>query len=388
MIIKSILDTDLYKLTMQQAVITLFPQEIVRYDLIIRTKRTFPQGFAQVLQKEIEAMSDLTLKKPEVEFLSNTCCFLKPPYIDFLKGYRFNPDEITVAQVDDTIKLTIEGYWYRTILWEVPLMALISELYFTLTNQKPIAELEIKERIVNKAKRLENIDAPFMDFGTRRRFSAVNQDLVVATCRQEAPSKFIGTSNPMLAMKHGCRVLGTQAHEWYMAIAALHGFGSANEIGMRLWVDAYQGDLGIALTDTFTTEAFFRAFTPKYAKLFDGIRQDSGDPVEFAQKAIRHYHQHHIDPLNKTIVFSDSLNVETVEKIHNFCKGKIKDSYGIGTNLSNDVGVKPLNIVIKVTGLKQGERWISTVKLSDDKGKHTGDSHMVDLCKNILNLQN
>jgi nicotinate phosphoribosyltransferase len=160
----------------------------------------------------------------------------------------------------------------------------------------------------------------------------------------------------------------------------------ANKLGMEKWVEVYQGDLGIALTDTFTSDVFFNVFDSKYAKLFDGVRQDSGDPIIFAEKTIKHYEKLRIDPMSKTIVFSDSLDTEAVEKIHDFCKGRIRDSYGIGTNLTNDVGVKPLNMVIKLTAIKINDRWIPTVKLSDHAGKHTGAIEAVNLCKQVLRV--
>ncbi|NLE01138.1 MAG: hypothetical protein GX640_14820 [Fibrobacter sp.] len=153
---------------------------------------------------------------------------------------------------------------------------------------------------------------------------------------------------------------------------------------MEKWIEVYQGDLGIALTDTFTTDLFFSIFDTRFAKLFDGVRQDSGDPIVFAEKAIEHYKKLRIDPMSKTIVFSDSLNVDKVEEINNYCKGKIRPTYGIGTHLTNDVGVKPLNMVIKLTAIRAGDKWVPTVKISDDKGKHTGDTDAVALCKQIL----
>lgn len=387
MVIKSILDTDLYKLTMQQAVIALFPDEFVRYELIIRVPRDFPSGFSEVLKKEIAAMSTLELRPEEFDFLKKNCYFLNAPYIDFLRGYRYDPSEIKVSQRGNALNLFIEGYWYKTILWEVPLMALISELFFKLTNHTPFPEEELINRTNSKIKRLETIGARFSEFGTRRRFSFVNHDLVVTTCAQLAPTTFAGTSNLYLAMKYNCKAMGTQAHEWYMSIAALYGYTMANKIGMEKWVQVYQGDLGIALTDTFTSDLFFHDFDSKYAKLFDGIRQDSGDPVQFAEKAVQHYNKLRIDPLSKSIVFSDSLDIDKVEQIHHFCKGKIRDSYGIGTHLTNDVGVKPLNMVIKLTAIRINSSWVSTVKLSDDRGKHTGTSEAVSLCKQILRIR-
>jgi nicotinate phosphoribosyltransferase len=386
MIIKSILDTDLYKMTMQQAIITQFPFEVVRYELIIRTQREFPDHFAEILKQEVESMCNLTITADEIHFLRETCYFLKPPYLDFLKGYQFNPDEVRIVQTGNSITLIVEGYWYRTILWEIPLMALISELYFKLTMQRTLPENELDQLNRAKIERLERMGARFSDFGTRRRFSFENHNRVVAACKQYAPTCFSGTSNPYLAMKYQCKAIGTQAHEWYMGIAALYGYIQANRIGMEKWVDVYQGDLGVALTDTFTTDVFFSEFGTKYAKLFDGIRQDSGDPITFARKAIHHYEKLRIDPMSKIIVFSDSLNVDRVEQINKFCNGKIGATYGIGTHLTNDVGVKPLNMVIKLTAIKVGESWIPTVKLSDDCGKHTGPAKMISLCKEVLRI--
>lgn len=372
---------------MQQAVIAQFPKEIVRYELIVRTPREFPPNFAHLLRNEINALSDLRVTSAEIEFLKKTCYFLKPPYLDFLRGYQFDPQEVKVSQDQKGIHLQIEGYWYRTILWEVPLMAIISELFFKLTSAKFNYAHKIVDITRKKIEHLEAIGAKFSEFGTRRRFSFANHDMAVSICKEYAPTMFVGTSNPHLAMKYGVKAMGTQAHEWYMAIAALYGFESANQVGMEKWVDVYEGDLGIALTDTFTTNVFFNAFNTKYAKLFDGIRQDSGAPLLFAEKAIEHYKNLRIDPRSKTIVFSDNLNVNTVEEIRNYCKGKINDSYGIGTNLTNDVGEKPLNMVIKLVGIKIRDQWVNTVKLSDDPGKHTGPIETVERCKEILRIK-
>jgi nicotinate phosphoribosyltransferase len=266
-------------------------------------------------------------------------------------------------------------------------MALISELYFKMTGQEPESPEVLGRRMTDKVRRLEKLGTRFSDFGTRRRFSFSNQDLAVECCRKNAPCFFSGTSNVFLAMKYKCKAIGTQAHEWYMGIAAIFGYKQANRIGMEKWTDAYQGDLGIALTDTYTTDVFFAGFDMKFAKLFDGIRHDSGDPLVFTEKAVRHYEKLRIDPLGKTVVFSDSLNVDMIERIENFCKGRIRTSYGIGTNLTNDVGVKPLNMVIKLTAVKVDEIWVPTVKLSDDKGKHTGENDAVSLCQQVLGIK-
>jgi nicotinate phosphoribosyltransferase len=199
---------------------------------------------------------------------------------------------------------------------------------------------------------------------------------------------FVGTSNVHLANQFNITPIGTAAHEWFMFHGAKYGFQMANELGLKHWSDVYNGDLGTALCDTYTTNAFLKSFNKRYAKLYDGVRQDSGDVYEFAEKIITHYKKLGIDPLSKTIIFSDSLDVYKAKEINDWCKGKIKCSFGIGTNLSNDVGVTPLNMVIKMTAAKINEDspWIPTIKLSDTPGKHTGDKKMIDVCKYLLNI--
>jgi len=188
-------------------------------------------------------------------------------------------------------------------------------------------------------------------------------------------------------MINGVKPIGTHAHEWFMFHAAKYGFKVANSLGLEHWVDVYRGDLGIALSDTYTTEAFYKQFDKKFAKLFDGVRHDSADPIEFAEQTISHYKKLGIDPLSKTIIFSDALNYDKVARIENHCRGKIGMSFGIGTNLTNDVGLKPMNIVIKMTeAFPEDDEWIPVVKLSDEKGKYTGDEKMIHLAKTILNI--
>jgi len=387
--INSILDQDLYKLSMQQAVCALYPHAEVEYSFINRGSTSFPDGFAKSLQQLVNKMSELYLEDKEKKFLLEECSYLTPVYVDFLSGYRFNPDEVEIYQNEvNHLVVNIRGPWYRTILWEVPLMAMISELYYLVTNQKPQPLNALRERNKRKAQKLLSMNVKFADFGTRRRFSHANHCNVIDNMKRSAGDSFVGTSNLYMAMYNGLKPIGTQAHEWFQFHAAKYGFGSANAVALEKWVDVYQGDLGIALSDTFTSDVFYRAFDMKYAKLFDGTRHDSGDPIEFANKTIAHYKKLGIDPLSKTIVFSDGLNVDTVEEIHEYCKGKIKDSYGIGTNLTNDVGVTPLNIVIKMTKAKPKDSdWIHTIKLSDSPGKWTGNEDMIGRCREELGIK-
>lgn len=385
--IQSLIDNDLYKFTMQNAVIKIFPRAKVRFQFINRGKTPFPDGFAEILRKEISKMGDLRLTKSEKEYLNNRCYYLDPTYLDFLMGYTYDPSEVGVIQKGGDLQILIEGYWYRTILWEVPLMALISELYFKMTGQPIYDENKIIDIAKEKAARFNMLGVSVADFGTRRRYSFANHDRIVEAFKTYGRPSFIGTSNVYFAKKYDLIPVGTHAHEWFMFHAAKYGFKMANKLALDNWVKVYRGDLGIALSDTFTTDVFFKAFDTKFAKLFDGVRQDSGDPIKFAEKTIEHYKSLRVDPTAKTIIFSDGLNPNTVEEIAKYCRGKIKISFGIGTNFTNDVGVEPLNIVIKIIEARaEGQDWIPTIKLSDTAGKHTGDEESIKLCKGILNI--
>ncbi|MBS9774957.1 MAG: nicotinate phosphoribosyltransferase [Tenacibaculum sp.] len=387
--IQSILDNDFYKLTMQCAVINLFPNRKANYEFINRGKHKFPEGFDVMLKWEISKMQNLKLTKEEQEFLLKTCPYLPPTYVDFLKGYRYDPNEILVEQSGNDLKISISGYWYRTILWEVPLLFLISELYYKITNAKRKDDKYIIESTKNKLKTFDGLGIKFAEFGTRRRHSFEVQNLVTKTLTETPNNSFIGTSNVYLAMKNNIKPIGTHAHEWFMFHAAEYGFKMANSMSLENWSSVYRGDLGVALSDTYTTEVFFKQFDKKFSKLFDGVRHDSGDPIEFANKTIEHYKRLGINPLYKYIVFSDGLNSEKVTEITNACKGKIGISFGIGTSLTNDTGLKPMNIVIKLTKvLTSDNEWVDTVKLSDEPNKNTGTDKMILLAKELLGLTN
>lgn len=384
----SLIDTDLYKLTQMQAVIKLFPVALVEYTFINRDNREFPEGFATRLREIINSFVDIKLTKDEHAFLRERCRYLTPFYLDYLKNYKYDPYKVIITQEGTNLKISILGKWRNLILWEVPLMATISELYFEMTNQK----ISVDRNMVNadKLKGLKEIGVPFSDFGTRRRYSFENHDKFIQDAKIYGGNNFVGTSNVYLAMKYDLNPIGTMAHEWIQFHAAKYGFQNANQMAMENWVKVYNGELGIALTDTFTSDVFFKTFDLMYSKLYDGVRQDSGNPVTFAEKAIAHYKNLQINPLHKRIVFSDSINnLELVQKIHNVCNGRINDLYGVGTYFTNDVGVKPLNMVIKLTGtnINYYDEWIPTVKLSDNVTKNTGDEKMVRLCKETLNIK-
>lgn len=384
----SILDNDFYKFTMQNAVVKLFPSQIVYYEFINRGKIEFPEGFGDKLQEAINAMADLRLSKDEKQFLKDTCPYLRMPYIDFLEGYQYDPSEVTIEQIGSDLKVSVEGYWYRTILWEVPILSLISELYYVETDAIRESDDIVLAKVLQKERRFKELNVPFADFGTRRRYSYDIQKLVVEALSCEEGTTFIGSSNVHLAMVNNIKPIGTHAHEWFMFHAAEFGFKMANALSLENWVEVYRGDLGVALSDTYTNDLFFQQFDKKFTKLFDGVRHDSGDPIEFAKKTIAHYKANGINPLYKFIIFSDGLNPDKVEEIADFCRGKIGMSFGIGTNLTNDVGVKPCSIVMKLIRVKgNDDKWIPTIKLSDERGKYTGDPKMIELAKAILQIE-
>jgi len=376
--IHSILDSDLYKFTMQNAVMKLYPRAEVKYSFFNRGKTYIPKEVADDLSDAIWDMEQLFLTEYEEDFLREKCYFFDPVYIDFLKGYTYDANEVKIWWNDGKLSIDIEGYWYRTILWEVPIMALMSELYFKHTGETKDSWNIIDERTQWKAARFDDVGVKLADFGTRRRYSYKSQDHLVKEFK-DWPF-FVGTSNVHFAHKYNLKSIGTQAHEWMCAHSALMGIRHANKYSMENWIKIYNGDLGIVLPDTFGTTIFLNDFDTKYAKLFDGVRHDSGNPILFAKRIINHYEKLRIDPMSKTIVFSDNLNFEKVINIHNFCNGKIKDSYGIGTNLTNDVGVTPLNIVIKLVEINN----IPVVKLSDDFSKAVGNKEHIKYTKKLL----
>ncbi|MGL4410862.1 MAG: nicotinate phosphoribosyltransferase [Bacteroidales bacterium] len=380
MIIRAFTDNDLYKYTTMNAIQQLFPTANVQYKFINRANTIFPEGFADQLRKEVDSMADLYLTQEEESFIRKRCYFFTPLFIDLLKGYRYNPEEVKIVQNGGQLDVTIEGLWYRTVLWEVPLMSIISELYYKMSGLKP--DNLWQQRTIDKANYLVDIDARFSDFGTRRRFSFDIHDSVLGLLKEHAGKHMIGTSNVYLGMKHDTLIIGTHPHEWFMYHGAHYGYRMANRMALENWTKVYNGALGIALCDTFTSDNFFRFFDRMYAKLFDGLRWDSGDPIEFTQKALDRYKELGIDARTKTIIYSDALNVERVQKIKAFTQGKIMDAYGIGTNLTNDVGVTPLNMVIKLMTVQPEyfDKHVPVVKLSDSTGKYSGDPEEIDLC--------
>ena len=386
MIIRDFTDNDLYKFTTMNAIQKLFPDAEVVYRFVNRGKTEFPEGFADALQKEVNAMRLLYLTDEAELFMRRKCYYFDNVFFDLLKGFRFNPDEVTIVQQGSDLSVEVHGLWYRTVLWEVPLMAMISELYFQMMGQRPI---EVEERALEKARQFVSLNVELSEFGMRRRYSFDVQDRVIGVLKNNMSGLLNGTSNVYFAMKHDLIPMGTHPHEWFMYHGAHYGYRVANAQAMENWVNVYDGYLGIALTDTYTTANFFSSFSTKYTKLFDGLRWDSGDPFEFTEHAIDHYKKHRIDPKSKTIVYSDGLDIEMIRKIKEHVNGRLHDVYGVGTFITNDVGVKPLNMVVKLFDVKPKDftHFVPVVKLSDVPGKHTGDKDEIELCKRLLNLK-
>lgn len=384
---QSILDNDFYKFTMQQGVIRLFPGAKGRYRFVNRGQHSFPEGFGDALKIAVLEMSALKLTDKEKDFLRISCPYFDPVYLDFLEGYRYQPNEVRIEQHGDQLEVTIEGLWYRTILWEVPIMSLICELFYKMSGALRVGDEEVIERTKIKIDKFKTLGVTVADFGTRRRYAYNVHRLVLQTLCKYGGRSFIGTSNVHLAMLHQIKPIGTHAHEWFMFHAARYGFKMANAMGLEHWVDVYRGDLGIALSDTYTTAVFFKQFDKMFSKLFDGVRHDSGDPKAFADEVIYHYKSMGIDPKTKTIIFSDGLNYDKVEDIASHCKNKIGMSFGVGTNLTNDAGPRPMNIVIKLSAAQpQDGEWTDVVKLSDEPGKNTGPEQLIKLSKIILGI--
>lgn len=389
-IIQSVLDTDLYKFTTSYAYSKLYPRAYGQFRFIDRGKTTYPQGFAEELKKEIQEMSKLSLTKDEASFLYRELPYLPPTYIDFVRGFRFDPEEVKVEQdAEGNLSIIAEGLLYRVTLWETPILALVSELYYNMLGAQP--DMEYTERtIISKARKLAEHGITFSMFGMRRRFSAAIEDRVTELLKEHAAGYLFGTSNVYYAYKHGLRVSGTHPHEWIQFHGAMFGYKMANYMAMEDWINVYDGDLGTVLTDTYTTDVFMRNFSKKHAMLFTSLRHDSGDPLQFTEKVIARYRELRVDPTIKYIIFSDGLDPERAIEIANYCKGRIGASFGIGTNFSNDVGngVRPMNIVMKLWKCKmtEKERWNPCVKLSDVDGKHTGEPEEIELAQRTLGL--
>lgn len=365
---------------MQQCVFHQYPDTQVKYQFKCRNAGV-KLGFLKTeVQNQINSMRNVGLSKDEVLYLMNYD-FLTNDYLIYLNAYRFDPSEVKVSEENGELKITIEGSWLTTILWEVPILAIVNELYF-LSQSLKNAYVDYKEvgirNLNEKIEALANYpDLKFVEFGTRRRFSKDWQEYITTTLRKDCPS-CCGTSNVKLAQLLGIKATGTMAHEFISAHLSLaNRIEDAQKMALYAWLREYDNDLSVVLTDTFTTDAFFKDFKNVLSNAYKGLRQDSGDPIEFGRKALEHYKKMGIDPKTKTIVFSDGLNIPKAIEIYNTFKGQIGILFGIGTDLTNDVGYEALNIVIKLIECNGKP----VVKLSDNVTKAMGDAEMIEKVK-------
>ncbi len=365
-IIQTLLDTDLYKYTMQQSMVHRYPRAWARMEFHCRDSEALGISVAQ-LQHQCQLLGDLRLDDDELQWLA-TLPFMAADFIDHLQYFRLNPDAVTIEQHGGHLSLVVEGLWSEVTHFEIFLLAIVSELHghnFCQSRAEVLAHGE--QRLQEKLHQLpEDSGLQLVDFGTRRRFSGDWQRHVVATLKQQLPDNFVGTSNLNLARTLGLKPVGTMAHEWLQSHQVLgSSLRTSQRDALQVWLDEYHGQLGIALTDTISMAAFLKDFDYSLATAYQGMRHDSGDPFVWGELALDHYRRLGIDPRSKTLVFSDKLNFDKALAIHQWFAGKINVSFGIGTYLTNDMGFRAPNIVLKLTELNGAP----VAKLSDSPGK-------------------
>ncbi|AUJ82199.1 nicotinate phosphoribosyltransferase [Enterobacter cancerogenus] len=368
-VLHTLLDTDAYKLHMQQAVFHHYHDVQVAAEFRCRGDDLLGI-YADSIREQVDAMRHLALQDDEYHWLSGLP-FFHADYLNWLREFRYNPDQVTVTNDNGKLDIRLEGPWREVIMWEVPLLAVISELAHRYRSpntgvEQAIASLEHK--LVEFSHLTEGLDMSrfrLMDFGTRRRFSREVQQAIVERLKQEP--WFVGTSNYDLARRLDLTPMGTQAHEWFQAHQQISpDLANSQRAALAAWLDEYPDQLGIALTDCITMDAFLRDFGPEFAQRYQGLRHDSGDPVEWGEKAIAHYQKLGIDPMSKVLVFSDNLDLAKAVDLYRHFSSRVNLSFGIGTRLTCDIPqVKPLNIVIKLVECNGKP----VAKLSDSPGK-------------------
>ena len=377
-IINSLLETDLYKFSMGQAIYHQFSDYKTTWSFKCRnTDVRFTSEMVEEIKEQLKAYCELSFTEEELDYLDEIQWF-KGSYIDFLRLWSPRYEDFHIG-TDAECGLTLEttGTWLNTSMYEIPTLAIINEVYFRMNYDYDDLLDSFKERLETKAKAVEKGEyqlGSYSEFGLRRRLSAEAQELAVDRLKAtrdkvaKGTNNFVGTSNVYLAKKYNVTPVGTMAHEWIMCIGQgdqKHNPAYSNWYALDHWVKEYGVLNGTALTDTITTDCFLRDFQLTYATLFSGVRHDSGDPFVWGDKMIDHYKSLGIDPKTKTLLFSDSLNFDRAHEIYDYFKDKIKVAFGIGTYISNDTKVEPLNIVMKVTKCNASD----VAKVSDIEGK-------------------
>lgn len=402
-IITHFTDDDLYKFSMACAVIDNFPRAQVKYQFNDRDNTVYPAGFADELNRQIALLENVVITDEEIEFMKRKCYYIPHWFYNYLKGFRYDRRWVKCWQDEDNhLHVEFEGNWSETILLEVKVLAIISELYYIMTNQDIVFDYDKYYKLsYGRAQALFDAGCTVSDFGTRRRSSFETQETMVKAftdCYNSrnwtniSGGKFSGTSNVYLAMKYGLTPIGTCAHEFTCAIAGMYGSPvMANHLAMEAWRNTYRGSLGIWLYDSFGWDIFDLNFSEDFANQFRGLRVDSGNNFDQLKKIVDKYKRLGIDPKSKQVVFSNALDVDSAINIHNVAKNVCQPSFGIGTKLSNNwkgiADIKPMNIVIKLIAVKITESWPyynDTCKLSEDVGKHTGKQEVVERFMSVL----
>ena len=401
-IIKHFTDNDAYTFSCQYYVLQTYPRAEVEYTFFDRKGTIYPEGFADLLNEQLSYMRNVVITEEEIAFMQKKMYYLPKWYFIFLRGYRFNPNEVTVSQTSEGhLNISVRGKWYSTIMWEMPILSIVSELSHILNGdtQKYDFEREM-ERAAEKTKKILANGLILGDMGTRRRFSFEHQDNVIRTMKEvyqqggyedtdgfhSWTGKFTGTSNVYFAMTYDLIAIGTMSHQLIEFEENVSGIYECNFNVMKKFSDVYDGDNGIFLYDCFGDKVFFSNLSKRMAMMFSGLRVDSGNEEAQTEKIISKYKSLGIDPATKQVVFSNGLNIDRAIEIHKFVNGRMKDSYGMGTFLTCDIeNCEPMNIVVKLTSMRITEKreWHDCVKLSNDKGKTLGNPEK---CAYLLKL--
>lgn len=353
MIIQSLLDTDLYKFTMMQVVLHHFPGAQAEFRFKCRTPNVDLARGLDEIREEVRGLCALRFTQPELDYLRGLR-FLRDDFVDFLGLFQLNERFVSVkaSLVPGEIEIVIRGPWLHTILFEVPLLAIVNEVHYRGVDPDQAFD-EGRRRLHRKCRVLReqaDEDCRIADYGTRRRFSGVWHDELIAELPSLLGPQLAGTSNVWHAMKYGLTPIGSMAHEFLQGCQALGPrLRDSQKFALETWASEYRGDLGIALSDTYGMDAFLRDFDLYFCKLFDGARHDSGDPFEWGERMLAHYEGMRVDPRGKTLVFSDSLTMQRIVELYARFHDRCRLAFGIGTHLTNDLGPKPINIVIKMT---------------------------------------
>lgn len=402
-IITHFTDNDLYTFTCQYYILHTYPRAEVRYSFFDRNHTRYPEGFGELLQEQINGMKDVVITEEEIEFMKSKIYFLPDWYYNFLRGYRFNPSEVHIHQDQSGyLSILIEGKWYSTIMWEMPILSTISELMHIINGdiEKVDRTYEFEKAVEKGVKAFTN-GILLSDMGTRRRFDFQNHYDVVkglkmaeelCIAKGECSGKFVGTSNVWLAKEFNLTPIGTMSHQIISGEECVSGVFECNYNVMDKWSRCYDGNVGIFLYDNFSDVMFFNNLSKRLAKTFDGLRVDSGDEKEQTEKIIAKYQSLGIDPKSKAIVYSNALTIDKAIELHKWVNGRMKDSYGIGTHLCASVFNRETqqnfpysNIVIKLVGFRITEyrEWQDCVKLSNDDGKMLGNKEK---CEYLLKI--